>query len=328
MSTPERILVTGGSGFVGACLVRELIAQGHEVHLLLRDRSSSWRLAGIEGEYQPHEADLRDISALRRAVDASRPEVIYHLAAYGVRRSQTRQSEILETNLQGTANLLEALGRHDYRALVHTGSSSEYGHKNHAMRENDRLEPRTAYAVSKAAATLLCQAEAYRGRMVSTVRIFSAYGPWEDPHRLVAYVVDCCRRGEAPRVTNGAPPRDFIFVDDVLRLLQTAAHCPQAAGRILHAGSGRQCNVREMIRTIVEVCGRDPADIRFGEMPAQADEPTHWVANIEQTTKLTGWRPIIGLRRGIEQTLAWAQSHALSERHAEGRTNRSAAAAA
>ena len=324
MTTGTRILVTGGSGFVGACLVRELIAEGHEVHLVLRGSSRPWRLAGIEGEYQAHEADLRDAAALRRAVDACRPEVIYHLAAYGVTRWQTLQAEILETNFQGTANLLEALSRHDYRALVHTGSSSEYGHQNRAMREDDRVEPRTAYAVSKAAATLLCQAEAYRGRKVSTVRIFSAYGPWEDPHRLVAYVVDCCRRGETPRVTNGTQPRDFIFVSDIVRLLQTATHCPQAAGRILHAGSGRQVTVREMVQTIVDVCGRDPAHIGFGELPNHDDEPSNWVADIEQTTKLTGWRPMVGLRHGVEQTLAWAESQARCDRHPLG-TQRPAA---
>ena len=82
-----------------------------------------------------------------------------------------------------------------------------------------------------------------------------------------------------------------------------------------------------MIQTIVTVCGRDPAEIRFGEMPEHSDEPKHWVADIEQTTKLTGWRPIVGLRRGIEQTLAWAESHACGERHDRGRMNRPATVA-
>ncbi len=310
MTMAERILVTGGSGFVGACLTRDLLAQGHEVHLVLRDGSPAWRLNGLDGHFRRHEADLRDAAALRGAVDSIRPEVIYHLAAHGVYRVQTQRAEILETNVQGTVNLLEALSRHDYRALVHTGSSSEYGHKDHPIREDDQLNPRTDYAVSKAAATLFCRAEAYRGRMVSTVRIFSAYGPWEDPARLVAYVIDCCRRGEAPRVTHGAQPRDFIFVDDVLRLLQAAAHCPGAVGRVLHAGSGRQYSVREMVETIALICGLDPQEICFGEQSADADEPKAWVASIEQTTSITGWRPVVELREGIERTLAWAESQA------------------
>src|SRR5207244_6176060 len=143
----------------------------------------------------------------------------------------------------GTANLLDALDGHDYRSLVHTGSSSEYGHKDAPMCEDDRLEPRTDYGVTKSAATLLCQAEAYKGRPVTTVRVFSAYGPWEEPSRLVPYVVGCCLRGETPRVTAGAQPRDFVYVGDVVELLKVAAHDPRAAGRVLHAGTGRQHTV-------------------------------------------------------------------------------------
>src|SRR5206468_4244471 len=117
------------------------------------------------------------------------------------------------------------------------------GHKGGPMRPADRLDPRTDYAVSKAAATLLCQAEAFRGRPVTTVRVFSAYGPWEDPTRLVPYVLECCLRGQRPRVTAGAQPRDFLYVGDLVELLQRAAQLPQARGRILHGGSGVQRTV-------------------------------------------------------------------------------------
>jgi nucleoside-diphosphate-sugar epimerase len=242
---------------------------------------------------------------VRRAVEASRPEIVYHLAAHGAYPSQRDRAAILATNLIGTANLLDALSGHDYRALVHTGSSSEYGHKDGPMHEADRLEPRTDYAVSKAAATLLCQAEAYRGRPVTTVRVFSAYGPWEEPSRLVPYVMGCCFRGENPRVTTGAQPRDFIYVDDVLALLKRAAEHPQARGQILHAGTGRQHSVRDMVETIVSVCGGGRVQAEFGTEPLRPGEPAHWVANIERTTALTGWKPCHDLRAGIGQMWKW-----------------------
>jgi nucleoside-diphosphate-sugar epimerase len=301
----ERVLITGASGFVGACLARDLIAEGHHVHLLLRPEANLWRLAGLEGRYTRHPTDLRDARAVRDAVFECRPEVVYHLATHGAYHSQKDRTTILATNLLGTANLLDALRSYDYRRLVNVGSSSEYGHKDQPMREDDRLEPRTDYGVSKAAATLLCQAEAFHDKPVTTVRIFSAYGPWEDPGRLVPFVMGCCFRGEAPRVTAGDQPRDFIYVDDVVDLLKTAAHHPQAPGQILHAGTGRQARVRDMVETIAAVFGRVEAPPQFGVQLARPDEPATWVASIARTTELTGWQPRYDLRAGVERTWSW-----------------------
>lgn len=301
----ERILITGGSGFVGACLTHELTAQGHDVHLVLRPEAKTWRLAGLEGRVTIHRADLTDAPALRRAVDVSRPEVVYHLAAHGAYPFQKDRPEILATNLIGTANLLDALEGHDYRVLVNAGSSSEYGHKVGPMREDMVLEPRTDYAVSKAAATLLCQAEAIRGRPVTTVRVFSAYGPWEEPTRLVPYVMNACLAGEAPRVTTARQPRDFIYVGDVVELLRTAASEPRAIGQVLHAGTGRQHTVRDMIDMIVWICTGGRVVPHFGAELARADEPASWVASIERTTELTGWKPRHDLRAGILATWKW-----------------------
>jgi nucleoside-diphosphate-sugar epimerase len=301
----ERVLITGGSGFLGACLVSNLVAESHDVHLLLRPEFSGWRLQGLAGRYTPQWADLRDADAVKRAVAACRPEVVYHLATHGAYPSQKDRRAILATNLLGTANLLDALDGQGYRAFVHTGSSSEYGHKDGPMREADRLEPRTDYAVTKAAATLLCQAEAYKGRPVATVRVFSAYGPWEEPNRLVPYVMNCCYRGENPRCTAGLQPRDFIYADDVVDLLKLAAHHPAAVGQILHAGTGYQQRVRDMVDTIVAVCGGGKVQAEFGSQPLRPDEPTCWRASIQHTTALTGWRPRHDLRAGIERMWRW-----------------------
>jgi nucleoside-diphosphate-sugar epimerase len=304
----ERALITGASGFIGAYLARDLIAAGHEVHLVLRAEANLWRLRGLEGQYVAHRADLRDRAALGAAVAAARPQVVYHLATHGAYHFQKDRAAILATNLLGTANLLDALADHDYQALVHSGSSSEYGHKDAPMRESDRLDPRTDYAVTKAAATLLCQAEAYRGRPVTTVRVFSAYGPWEDPTRLVPYVMECCLRGETPRVTPGRQPRDFIHVGDVVDLIKLAAHLPAARGRILHAGTGVQRSVREMIETILAVCTGGALAAEFGAEGLRPGEPTHWVASIEETAALTGWRPRHDLTSGVRQTWEWARA--------------------
>src|SRR5204863_2511963 len=139
-------------------------------------------------------------------------------------------------NLLGTVNLLYALSGHSYRAVVHAASSSVYGHKSGPMCETDRLDPRDDYGGAKAAASLLVLAEGYKNRTVSVVRIFSAYGPWEDPTRIASSVMDHCLRGVRPQVGPGTQPRDFVYVDDVVRLLRLAAAEPHARGQVLHAG--------------------------------------------------------------------------------------------
>jgi nucleoside-diphosphate-sugar epimerase len=311
---PERVLITGGSGFIGACLARDLITAGQEVYLVLRPSSNLWRLADVEGQYTAHRADLCDGPALRRIVEKCNPDVIYHLAAHGAYPFQKNRAAILTDNILGTANLLEALDGHNFRAFIQTGSSSEYGHKGGPMHEWDCLEPRTDYGVAKAAATLLCQVEAIKGRPVTTVRVFSAYGPWEEPTRLVPYVMDCCRRGINPKVTAGRQPRDFIYVDDVVDLLKTAASNPNVRGRILHAGTGRQHSVREMIETIVAVCGRGRVTANFGSEAFRPDEPISWVADINVTCSLSGWKPVCDIRSGVERMWSWFQS--MAARHA------------
>jgi nucleoside-diphosphate-sugar epimerase len=303
----ERVLITGASGFVGAGLAHDLVAEGHDVHLLLRGEAPNWRLAGLHGRYTPHRADLRDAEAVRAAVARARPEAIYHVAAHGAFHGQGDRASILASNVLGTANLLDALHGHDYRVLVQTGSSSEYGHRDRPLREDDRLEPRTDYAVAKAASTLLCQAEALRGRPVVTVRIFSAYGPWEDPGRIASYVMRCCLQGVPPRVTAGRQPRDFIYLDDVLALLKAAAD-PALRGAVLHAGTGRQHAVRDLIETVVELCGGPPAE--YGAEPPRPDEPACWVAAVEQTQARTGWRPHYDLAGGVRRMWAWFTANA------------------
>jgi nucleoside-diphosphate-sugar epimerase len=311
MNDRQRTLITGGSGFIGSCLAQRLVGAGHDVHLLLRGGAGIGRLRAIEGRYTAHYADLRDVPALRKAIAASRPDVIYHLAAHGAHSFQQDRMTMLATNVVGTANLLDALADSDFRALIHVGSSSEYGHRDEPMREADRVAPRSDYGVTKAAATLLCQAEAYNGRPVSTVRVFSAYGPGEEPSRLVPYVMGCCLRGEEPQVTTGDQPRDFVFVEDVVDLLIRVPQCTAAHGRILHAGAGRPQRVRDMVEMIMQVCAAGRLTARYGARPMRPDEPETWLASIEQTTALTGWRPRFDLRSGVERTWEWFYTNAL-----------------
>src|SRR2546430_448807 len=108
MAHQFRILITGGSGFIGSHLTRAEIEAGNEVYLLLRAESLQHRLADLTGRYTTIWGDLREPNDVRRAVEAARPAIIYHLASYGTFVSQTDRTNTLKTNLVGTINLLDS----------------------------------------------------------------------------------------------------------------------------------------------------------------------------------------------------------------------------
>jgi nucleoside-diphosphate-sugar epimerase len=303
-SERRRVLITGGSGFVGASLALARVAAGDDVHLLVRRDSNLWRLAKIAGQFAAHQADLRDARGVRQAVLDCQPEVIYHLAMYGGYPGQTERTVTLETNVLGFAHLLEALESLDYRALINAGTSWEYGPRRGPIAETARLDPRTDYAVSKASAAMLCRAESLRGRPVATVRIFTTYGPRANPGMLIPYVMGCCLRGETPHVTSGGQCRDFVHVDDVVALLEAAVAVARPEGPILHAGTGQARSVRSVVATILAVCGQAHVQAEFGAESLRPDEPRGCVADIRRTTEITGWRPRVDLRTGLQRT--WA----------------------
>src|SRR5207248_1630375 len=233
-----RILVTGAAGFIGAVLVRRLLDANHEVHALLKSGSKRWRLDGVLPDLRIHEIDLRDEQRVNAAVAETRPEVVYHLAAHGAYPFQSEPDGIIQSNILGTWNLLKACARIDYRAFVNTGSSSEYGFKEQAMRETDLLEPNSYYAVAKCAQSLLCQHVARtEKRAINTLRVFSAYGPWEEPSRLVPTLIRRCIAGEELQLVPPETARDFVFVEDVVDAYLRLDKLEKLSGEVINVGT-------------------------------------------------------------------------------------------
>ncbi len=175
----NRVLVTGATGFVGSNLVRRLVKEGYEVHILTRKTSNMWRLKDIYSSLIDHKVDLSDKDDLLNAVTKINPNNICHLAIYGGYPSQNEDEKILKTNLNGTINLLSALEGIDYDCFINTGSSSEYGKKEFIMKETDICEPNTVYGIAKLSSTLYCNhISAKENKNIGTIRLFSVYGDY------------------------------------------------------------------------------------------------------------------------------------------------------
>jgi len=303
----QRVLVTGGTGFVGANLARRLLAGGHEVYLLARERHKTWRLEGIRPDVRLLEADLEDAEGVRRAVAEARPAWVFHLAAHGAYPAETEVARIVAVNVLGTANLLGACRAHDVEAFVHAGSSSEYGFRGEAPRETDRLEPNSPYAVAKAAATHLCRLAAREsGRRVPTLRLYSAYGPYEEPTRLIPTLIREGLRGRLPVLVDPSVARDFVYVDDVVEAFLAAAarSSREDPGAVYNLGTGVQTSVGEAVEVARRALGIS-AEPRWGTMANRRWDTSVWVADNRRIREELGWAPRHAFDEGFSKTLEW-----------------------
>ena len=306
----KRVVVTGGTGFVGANLVRRLVADGHQTHLLVRPEFSSWRIDSIRDRVAIHEVSLSDTDRLTSTLETIEPAWVFHLAAHGAYSWETDEAQMHETNVVGTKNLLKAATDLGVEMFVNTGSSSEYGRRDHAPAESEGTHPETSYAKTKAIATAACFYAAHlHGARVRTLRVYSAYGPFEDPRRLLPSLIVHGRRGVLPPLVNPQTARDFVYVDDVVEAcLLAVRHQGGEPGAIYNVGTGAQTTVGEAVEVARRVLSI-PDEPRWGSMPARVWDTDTWVADSRKIRTDLGWEPRYTFEDGFRQTATWLDEH-------------------
>ena len=320
MTGTMRALLTGGTGFVGANLARRLLQDGHEVHCLVQPGHAAWRIESIRADLRLHEVDLADGERLLQVVRQIRPDWIFHLAVHGAYSWQTDLGRMVRTNILGTINLVGACVATGFEGFVNTGSSSEYGFKDHAPAETEALQPNSHYAVTKASATLFCRYTAESRRLrLPTLRLYSIYGPWEDPGRLFPTLVCRGLEGALPPLVDPETARDYVHVGDAVEAyLLAASHADQPPGGIYNVGSGVQTSLRELVEVARRVLGLR-AEPAWGAMAGRSWDTNVWVADNRRAAEVLGWRPRLTVEEGFRQLVAWfAREPALRERYRAG----------
>ncbi len=306
----KRILITGASGFVGNNLARFFLSRGDEVHLLLRESHSQWRLKDIRRDVITHIADLTDSDSVTASVNRSRGEWIFHLAAHGAYSSQSDPARIIQTNIIGTTNLVRACLKTGFEVLVNTGSSSEYGFKDHAPAENEWIEPNSDYAVAKASATLFCRYTARNlGVRIPTLRLYSVYGPYEEPTRLMPTLIINGLAGRLPPLVNPKIGRDFVYVVDVMAAYLLAATIESDdPGAVYNIGSGTQTSIAQVVETARRSLGIS-MEPEWGSMKDRTWDTDTWVCDNRLAIQKLGWRPDHSFEQGFQKTVEWFRNN-------------------
>lgn len=306
MST-QRAFVTGASGFIGANLARRLLHEGREVHLLLRPGRDDWRLDGLKDAVTIWAGSVEDRQAVAAALAVARPHEVYHLAAYGAYPVQDDLAAAVTVNVLGCATVLEAaLEQSPQVSIVVAGSSSEYGFCEEPPPETKLPRPSSHYAATKAGATLLAgQLARVRGARICTLRLYSVYGPYEEPTRFIPQLISHGLENRLPPLAAPDTARDFVHVDDVVAAFLSAATATGLEpGEVLNVGTGVQTTLAEAVE-MARLLLRVDQEPKFETMPPRAWDTAAWVANANRIRERLGWRPRLDFQDGLQSTIDW-----------------------
>ncbi|MBN1642275.1 MAG: NAD-dependent epimerase/dehydratase family protein [Anaerolineae bacterium] len=310
----ERVLVTGGSGFIGSALVERLLQLGADVHCLLLPSDPAPNLAHVLEHVQVHRADLADLDAVRQVVRDAQPEVVMHLAAVGVTDVRIDPALAVRVNVEGTLNLLRALDG-AYRVFVNTGTCHEYGDNDPPFHEGQDPRPTLPYAITKTAVWHFCRRFHHtHGWPIVTVRPFAVYGPRQGEAAFIPSCIRAAHAGVDFRMTGGDQVRDYIYVSDVVEGFVRAARTPQAVGGTFNLCTGQGVPLHEVARAILAHMG-DPVALLRGVLPYREDEIWRLVGDNTRAREILDWAPRITLADGLRRTIEAAlPSHHKAER--------------
>lgn len=315
----KSVLVTGATGIVGSWLTRRLVDGGARVVVLVRDADPHSELvrSGTLARTTLVQGQLEDYAAVERALNEHEVEVVFHLGAQTIVGTAYRSPlPTFEANVRGTYHLLEAARRIGLpRAVVVASSDKAYGSVDQLpYTEETPLQGRHPYDVSKSCADLIAQSYATTyATPVAIARCGNIYGGGDlNWSRIVPGTIRSLLRGERPRVrSDGTCVRDYLYVEDAidayLSLAEALLTRPELRGEAFNFGPAQPLSVLELIAEIQAVVGGpELAPVILDE--ARAEIQAQYLASAK-AERLLGWSPRVGLRAGLEATLAWYRDY-------------------
>lgn len=301
----KKYLVTGASGFVGACIVRRLINNNEDVHVIARKNSENSRLKDISHKISIHYIDLNNEIEVKKLLKENSFNVIFHLATYGGYNYQKDIDNIINTNLNMTWNLFKCCKDSGIEMFINTSSSSEYGEKDEPMNEDMKVDPNNMYGATKAAATILCSTYSKINKIpLVTYRLLSPYGNFDADSRLIPTVIKACLKNENICLGSKTSKRDFIYIDDVVDAYINWENIPDKYGEVYNVGSGIEYSVEEIVNKILYLT-KSSSKLSWGNNLGRQYEPKTWVSDIDKIKNHTNWSPKIDIDLGLLRTIRW-----------------------
>jgi nucleoside-diphosphate-sugar epimerase len=301
-----KVLITGASGFVGSHVARLLVAEGCEVHALVRESSNRWRIQDILPSMYLWQSDLVAFENMNAYLQEIKPELCIHLAWYAVPGKYLNSQENLDS-IQASINLLSQLAELGCKRFVGIGTCFEYDLSLGYLSESSLTKPITLYAATKVALSTILQQFAQITEMeIAWIRLFYQYGPMEDERRLIPGIISSLLRDEVVKTTKGEQIRDFLHIEDVASAIWAVAKSNVSG--VVNVGSGQPVTVGQIALELGNLLGK-PDLIHLGALPYRPNDPMFICANNELLRKKTDWTPKYNLTTGLKNTIEWYKDH-------------------
>lgn len=310
MSLTEKVLVTGGAGFIGSNLAEELIKKGAKVSILDNFVTGfQENLDEIQGDFRFIKGDLNDDDKLNAALEDV--DIVFHQAALpSVPRSVENPLETHDACVNGTFNLLLKSKKKNVRRIIYAASSSAYGDQEELPKVETMIpKPLSPYAAAKLMGEYYCQVfSRVYGLETICLRYFNVFGPRQNPSSMYSGVIsrfiDSIMTGKTPIIYgDGEQSRDFTFIANVVEANIKAAQTDSGIGGIINVANGERISLNELLEVLKKITGN--LDVQADYQTERKGDVKHSQADNARALKWLNYKKTVGLEQGLRQTIDW-----------------------
>ncbi len=304
----EKILITGGTGFVGVNLIHHLLELGPDVVVWSRSVVESSTLEELKHQIKFQQVNLLDEEAVKNKLLEANPTVIIHLASFNNNSLRTPSAikPMLKDNVETAVNLYSAaVELKELKCIITAGSAAENELNETPFNEEQKEKPASPYGLSKVFMSYLSSYFYRLHRLpIVTLRFSQVYGEHQT-NGFVPAMLTKCLRNEPIELASGENSKDFVYIKDVIKAITLIVENPcKVQGEIVNISTGKETKLKEAVALIKKMTNSG-SNINFGVLSPRPGENLHFFASNQKAKRLLGWEPEYDLEQGLQETIKW-----------------------